>query len=221
MPLNSTRPCLKIAVLVSGQSRGSNMSSLIETCKRGEIDGDVVVVIGTRADSLALERAKEAGAHTTVVSPKKYQQDDTAYGDMLLKILRKYDTDLICLSGYMRILPPCVVEAYENRIMNIHPALLPLFGGQGMFGANVHRATLESGMKIAGCTVHFVDQQYDNGPIILQSVVPVEEDDTVESLSARVLKAEHATYAKAVQLFAQNRLKIENRRVRILPEPTE
>ncbi len=220
MPTHSTAHPLKIAIFVSGQSRGSNMQSLIEDCKSELSIASVGVVIGTRSDSRALERARESNIQTTVVSPIKKTAagnvENSDYGATLLRILRKYDIGLICLAGYMRILPPIVVEEFENRIMNIHPALLPLFGGQGMYGENVHKAVLASGMKIAGCTVHFVDQHYDNGPIIMQTVVPVLDEDEFGDLAARVLKAEHKTYPEAVQLFAQNRLQIRGRRVKIL-----
>lgn len=207
---------LKIAIIVSGQSRGSNMTALIEACRTKRISGQVSVVIGTRADSPALERACELGIPVSVVSPKKYESDESKYGDTLLRILSRYDAGLICLAGYMRILPQSVVDAYDGKIMNTHPALLPLFGGKGMYGERVHKAVLESGMKVTGCTVHFVDHHYDNGPIILQSPVLVQEDDTSETLACKVLQAEHQTYCEAVRLFAENRLVISGRKVKVL-----
>ena len=126
---------------------------------------------------------------------------------------------MICLAGYMRKVPESVLTAYAGRLMNIHAALLPSFGGQGMFGHHIHEAVLAYGAKVSGCTVHFVDAGYDTGPIILQSVVPVEEDDTPETLAARVLVAEHQTYPEAVALFASGRLTVEGRRVRINLRP--
>lgn len=215
MSENVSPPPLKIAAMVSGQGRGSNLGALLAACESGEIAGRFTVVIGTRADAPALERARAAGAATSVVSPRKYPEDDVGYGEALLRILRRYEVDLLCLAGYMRQLPSSVVTAYAERILNVHPALLPLFGGRGMYGENVHRAVLESGMKVSGCTVHFVDEQYDTGPIVVQSAVPVEEDDTPATLAARVITAEHQAYVRAVQLCAAGRVHIEGQRVRI------
>lgn len=206
---------IRIAVLVSGHSRGSNMQAIIDACARGEIDGQVVLVIGTRREAPALQRASNAGIATRVVSPRDLSEEE--YARRLLKALDEATVDLVCLAGYMRLLPVAVVQAYAGRIMNIHPALLPLFGGKGMYGERVHQAVLESGMKVSGCTVHFVDEHYDTGPIIVQRCVPVEEDDTWQTLAARVLTQEHQAYVQAVQLFAQGRLRIEGRRVRVLP----
>jgi folate-dependent phosphoribosylglycinamide formyltransferase PurN len=132
---------------------------------------------------------------------------------------REVQPDLICLAGYVRLLPANVVRAYRHRILNIHPALLPLFGGKGMYGLRVHEAVLQSGMKVTGCTVHFVDEQYDTGPIVLQSVMEVRDDDTPETLAARLLPVEHATYVRAIRLFVEGRLKIEGNRVREIPLP--
>jgi len=206
---------IRIAILVSGQGRGSNMAAIIDACQRGEIDGQVVLVIGTRDEAPALQRATEKGVSTEVVSPSKLGEEE--YARRLLQTLGDAQVDLVCLAGFMRLLPPPVVHAYAGRVMNIHPALLPLFGGKGMYGEHVHRAVLESGMKVSGCTVHFVDESYDTGPIILQRCVPVEEEDTWETLAARVLAQEHQAYVQAVKLFAQGRLRVEGRRVRILP----
>jgi len=216
MTENVSAPPLKIAAMVSGQGRGSNLGALLAGCESGEIAGKFAVVIGTKADAPALERARAAGVATTVVSPRKYEED-TEYGEILLRILRKHEVDLLCLAGYMRHLPPSVVAAFPNRILNVHPALLPLFGGRGMYGEHVHRAVIESGMKVSGCTVHLVDEQYDTGPIVVQIAVPVEEDDTPATLAARVIKAEHQAYVRAVQFCAQGRVHVEGNRVRISP----
>ncbi|MCS7065091.1 MAG: phosphoribosylglycinamide formyltransferase [Fimbriimonadales bacterium] len=206
----------RICILVSGTARGTNMAAIIDACQHGDIpDSTVVLVIGTREDAPALQRARERGVPTCVVDPKVFP-DDEAYGEALLKVLREAQPDLICLAGYVRLLPAKVVRAYPYRILNIHPALLPLFGGKGMYGLRVHEAVIESGMKVAGCTVHFVDEQYDTGPIILQSVIEVRDDDTPETLAARLLPVEHATYIRAIQLFLEGRLKVEGRRVRII-----
>lgn len=208
-------PSLRIGVLVSGHGRGSNLQAIMDACACGEIRGAVEIVIGTRSGAPALERARACGVPVLVISPRKYGPDDEAYGRALLRALSARGVGLVCLAGYMRKLPAVVVEAYPGRIMNIHPALLPLFGGQGMYGERVHRAVLESGMKISGCTVHFVDAEYDTGPIIVQRCVPVLEGDTVDTLAARILPEEHRAYVEAVSLFAQGRLEIDGRRVRV------
>jgi phosphoribosylglycinamide formyltransferase-1 len=205
----------RLCILVSGKARGTNMAAIIDACQRGEIpDSEVALVMGTREDAPALQRARELGVPTCVIAPKAFPNDE-AYGEAMLKVLGEVQPDLICLAGYMRLLPANVVRAYRYRILNIHPALLPLFGGQGMYGLRVQEAVLQSGMKVAGCTVHFVDEQYDTGPIVLQSVIEVRDDDTPETLAARLLPVEHATYIRAIRLFVEGRLRIEGNRVRI------
>lgn len=191
------------------------MQAIAQACADGGIDGKVVAVVGNHADSPALARAREMGLRACHVHSR---QDEAAYADALLALLHLYDVSLICLAGYMRKVPDAVVSGYRGRTMNIHAALLPAFGGQGMYGHHIHQAVLDYGAKVSGCTVHFVDAGYDTGPIILQSVVAVEEDDTAETLAARVLTAEHQTYPKAVALFAQGRLTLDGRRVRIALE---
>ncbi len=211
---------LQIGVLVSGHGRGTNLQAILDACASGEVPGRVALVVGTRADAPALERARASGVTATVVSPRRYENDEEGYASALLQQLQAHDVGVLCLTGYMRILPPAVVSAYRGRILNIHPALLPLFGGKGMYGENVQRAVLESGMKVAGCTVHFVDEQYDTGPIVLQTVVPVLDDDTPETLAARLLPEEHRAYIQALQWFAEERLVIEGRRVIVKKERT-
>ncbi|MDW8320717.1 MAG: phosphoribosylglycinamide formyltransferase [Armatimonadota bacterium] len=206
---------LRIAILVSGHGRGSNMAAIIDACQHGEVDAEVVLVIGTRREAPALQRAAEKGVPTRVISPRNLGEEE--YALRLLRALGEAQVHLVCLAGYMRLLPVAVVQAYAGRVMNIHPALLPLFGGKGMYGEHVHQAVLESGMKVSGCTVHFVDEHYDTGPIIVQRCVPVEEGDTWQTLAARVLEQEHQAYVQAVKLFAEGRLRIEGRRVHILP----
>lgn len=211
-------PPVVIGVLVSGHGRGTNLQAILDGCERRAISGRVGLVIGTRSDSPALERARIVGAPIQVISPKLFEGDDAAYGGALLSVLQGRGVNLLCLAGYMRILPLNVVDAYRNRILNVHPGLLPMFGGKGMYGENVHRAVLESGMKISGCTVHLVDEQYDTGPIVVQRAVLVLEDDTPETLAARILPEEHAAYVEAIRLFAEDRVRVESGRVRILPE---
>lgn len=212
---------IRIVVLLSGRhGRGSNMQAVADACADGRIAGKITLVIGNHADSPALERARSLGLATTVIaSPARSAtaSEEDAYGEALLAALRDAQPDLICLAGYIRKLPDAIVAAYPGRIMNMHNALLPSFGGRGMYGGRVHQAVLDYGAKVSGCTVHFVDADYDTGPVILQTAVPVAEDDTAETLAARVLMAEHETFPRAVALFAQGRLRVQGRRVFIAP----
>ncbi len=205
---------IKIVVLASG--RGTNLQAIIDACERGEIDGKVIAVISDRKDAFALQRARKHGIKDIFLNPKGLKRDE--YDEKLLELLDNLQPDLIVLAGYMRILSPKVVRKYYGKIINIHPALLPSFGGKGYYGERVHRAVLEYGCKVSGCTVHFVDEEVDHGPIIVQRCVPVMEDDTPETLADRILAEEHKALVYAVKLFAEGRLRIEGRRVRILPE---
>lgn len=206
---------IRIAILLSGRTgRGSNMQAIAQACRDGRVDGAVVGVVGNFPDSPALARAADLGLPAHVVRSGK---EDAVYADALAAHLDGLRPDLICLAGYMRKLPDSVVAAYAGRILNIHAALLPAFGGRGMYGHHIHQAVLDYGAKVSGCTVHFVDGGYDTGPIVLQSCVPVEESDTAEALAARVLAAEHDAYPRAVALFASGRLSLDGRRVRVAP----
>lgn len=210
---------LRIAILLSGRhGRGTNMQAIARACAEGLIAGSVVLVVGNHADSPALARAEEMGVPVRVLpSPARAAapEEEAAHAQSLQALLDEAAPDLICLAGYLRRLPPDIVRTYAGHIMNTHPALLPAFGGRGMYGAHVHQAALDYGVKVSGCTVHFVDEAYDTGPIILQSVVPVREDDTAETLAARVLEAEHEAYPRAVALFAAGLLHLEGRHVRL------
>ena len=203
---------IRIAVLVSGAGRGSNMQSIIDGCLSEQIYGSVVLVIGSKDDAPAMIRAREAGIHTVVVSSKDYP--DCMHRDIRMhEVLQEYKVDLVCLAGYMSLLGPKCVESYRNRIMNIHPALLPSFCGDGMYGHHVHEAVIARGAKISGATVHFVDEKYDSGPIILQAAVAVLDTDTPDTLAARVLEIEHKIYPDAVALFSEDRLELVDHRV--------
>lgn len=204
---------LRIAVFVSGQGRGSNLQAILDACGDGRIPGRVAVVVGTREGAPALQRAVAAGVDTVVLSPRRYEGRETEYGEAVLAALRERNVNLICLAGYMRLLPTNVVSEFRHRILNIHPALLPFFGGRGMYGHHVHEAVIASGMQVSGCTVHLVDEEYDHGPILLQTVVPVLPDDTAETLAARVLPAEHNTYVEAIRLMAESDIEVRGRRV--------
>ncbi len=206
---------VRIAVLLSGRhGRGSNMAAIAAACASGQISGEVALVVGNYPDSPALARAADLGLPALSIGSK---QPEDRYADALLTALADARIDLVCLAGYMRKVPTPVVSSYRGRLMNIHAALLPSFGGQGMYGTHIHAAVLEYGAKVSGCTVHFVDEHYDTGPIICQSAVPVEEGDTPDTLAARVLAAEHETYPRAAALFAAGRLSVDGRRVTILP----
>jgi phosphoribosylglycinamide formyltransferase-1 len=204
---------LRIGVLVSGN--GTNLQAILDACARGDIAGGVVLVVSSSAKAFALERARRAGVPTVVLAPKEFS-DRASYDARLIELLRSAQVELVCLAGFLRILTPQFVEQFEGRIMNIHPALLPAFGGSGMYGAHVHEAVLASGVKVSGCTVHFADETPDGGPIVLQSPVPVEDDDTVETLAARVGVEEHRLYPAAIRLFAEGRLRVFGRRVHVV-----
>jgi phosphoribosylglycinamide formyltransferase-1 len=207
---------LRIGVLASGG--GTNLQSIMDNCKRGNIAGEVVAVISD-VQCGALERARNAGIPEHWLNRHDKQRFPTreAFDTAIRERLDQHDVQLVCLAGYLRIMTHELVDPYPGRMMNIHPALLPSFGGKGMWGHHVHHAVLDYGCKVSGCTVHFVSLETDGGPIILQRAVPVEEGDTPETLAARILPHEHALYSEAIQLFAEGRLKIEGRRVRILP----
>jgi formyltetrahydrofolate-dependent phosphoribosylglycinamide formyltransferase len=211
---------LRIGILLSGRGRGSNMQAILDACAAGSIPGQVALVLSTTADAPALERARAAGVPARFVDPDGAEGFDGLDRELALRF-GEADVGLIALTGYMRLLGPEMLRRYPLRMMNIHPSLLPAFGGRGFYGRRVHEAVLESGARFSGATVQFVDDEYDHGPIILQAVVPVEDNDTPLDLAARVLEQEHRLYPEAIRLFAQDRLRVEGRRVRILPEATQ
>ena len=180
----------------------------------GKLSAEIVGVVGSKRDAPALERARDEGLPVQVLSPKILGD---RYETRLLETLENLKADTIALAGYMRMLPAGVVARFPHRILNTHPALLPAFGGQGMYGHHVHEAVLAYGAKVSGCTVHFVDERYDNGPVIVQKIVPVLEQDTAESLAARILPEEHAAFVEALALLSEDRLSVEGRQVRISP----
>ena len=196
---------LRLGVLVSG--RGSNLQAIIDASEAGRIHAVVAVVISDVADAFALERARTHGIEAAFVDSRLFDTKE-AFDAAVIDLLRKRGIDLVCLAGFMRLLSPQFVEEFRRRILNIHPALLPAFPG-----LHVQRKALKHGVKFSGCTVHFVDEGTDTGPIIIQAVVPVLDDDTEESLSARILKYEHQIYPRAIQLFAEGRLEVLGRRV--------
>lgn len=200
---------LRLAVLLSGA--GTTLQNLIERAKAGDPYA-VIVVIGSKPDAYGLARARQANIPALCI-PKKDSPGTDAYSDALWSEIRKYPVDIVVLAGFLQMVR--VPPDFRHRIVNIHPALLPAFGGKGMYGIHVHEAVLEYGAKITGCTVHFVDETYDTGPIILQKAVPVRDDDTPETLQARVQEAEREALPEALRLIASGRVRVEGRRVKI------
>ena len=196
---------INIGVLASG--RGTNLQAIIEDIKEGKIEGRISIVISDNHDTFALERAKQNNIETEYINFKSFKNRED-YDKKIIKCLKEKDVDLVVLAGYMRILSSYFIKMYKNKIMNIHPALLPSFPG-----LHVQKKAIDHGVKISGCTVHFVDEGLDSGPIIIQRAVEVKEDDTEEALTKRILKEEHQIYPRAIQLFARGRLMIKGRRV--------
>ncbi len=204
------RRVLNLGVLASG--RGSNLQAILDAIKEGSLRAEVSVVISDNPDALALERAQQHGIHALVVDRKKYASK-ALFEEEILKHLNQHQVDLLVLAGFMVLLSSDFVRHYKNRIVNIHPSLLPAFPG-----LRAQRQAIEYGVRYSGCTVHFVDEGMDTGPIILQAVVPVMQDDTEESLSQRILEKEHLIYPEAIRLIAEGRVELEDRRVKILEE---
>jgi phosphoribosylglycinamide formyltransferase 1 len=196
---------VRIGVLVSGS--GSNLQSIMDACERLDIDGQITIVISNLPGIYALERAQVKGIPTKVVSHAEYPQREN-FDEELVKILKDFQVDLVVLAGFMRVLTPKFLKQFPGRIMNIHPALLPSFPGLG-----VRQRAIDYGVRFSGCTVHFVDEGVDTGPIIIQAVVPVYPDDTEGLLKERILQLEHKIYPEAIGLFAQGRLSIIGRKV--------
>jgi phosphoribosylglycinamide formyltransferase 1 len=203
---------LNLAVLLSGSGR--SLENLQRVIAEGRLSAHIAVVISSKSGAYGLKRARQYHLDAVAV-PRQTYQDVTAFNAAINTVLARYAIDLVVLAGFLSLYQP--PPALAGKVMNIHPALLPAFGGKGLYGDRVHQAVLAGGVKISGCTVHFADEQYDHGPIILQQAVPVMDDDTVASLAARVFAAECALYPQAIQLFAEGRLRVEGRRVRILP----
>tara|TARA_Y100000590_G_scaffold15695_1_gene18805 strand:- start:801 stop:1433 length:633 start_codon:yes stop_codon:yes gene_type:complete len=201
-----------IAIFASGS--GSNFQAIHQYIKKGEISGEILLVVSNNSNSGAIKYAKENNMSTFIVNNFLYPNIED-YNRLLIKKLNKNSIDLIVLAGYMKLLPLEIVKAYHNRILNIHPALLPKFGGKGYYGNRVHEAVIASGDLESGVTVHFVDEEYDNGEIIAQETVRVIHNDTSESLAKRVLKVEHRLYPKVVKAFCENRIIRKNNKFKI------
>lgn len=204
-------PPVRLAVLLSGN--GTTLQNLIDYIEAGRLSASIVVVISSRPDAYGLTRATRHGLEAVCI-PRRAYQDRQTYDDAVDRLLDRYRPALIALAGYLhrfRIAPH-----YHGRVMNIHPSLMPAFCGKGLYGLRVHQAALDYGVKVSGCTVHFADEDYDHGPIILQRTVPVLEHDSAEALAERVGIEERRAYPEAIQLFVEGRLKVEGRRVKIL-----
>ena len=196
---------VSIGVLISGS--GTNLQAIIDAIEAKKLDAKIQVVLSNRADAYGLVRAKNHGIPVEVLDHKTFPSRE-AFDQAVVDILRAREVELAVLAGFMRLLSPVFVSAYSNRIMNIHPALLPAFPG-----LHVQQKAVDHGVRFSGCTVHFVNEACDEGPIIMQAVVPVFPDDTAESLAARILEQEHRIYPRAIQLYSEGRLKIEGRKV--------
>ena len=204
---------LKLAILISG--RGSNMKAILKAIKKQNIPIKPVVIISNKSTAKGLKIAKKFGVQTEIIESKGFQGNRWEYDQKIIHILSKYGiapkNSLICLAGFMRILSPKFIKKFKNRILNMHPAILPAFPG-----LDAQKQAIESGVRYSGCTVHFVDDGIDTGPILVQEIVKVKNDDTEETLSKRILAKEHKAYAKAVQLIAEKKISIVGRNVKLL-----
>ncbi len=201
---------LRLAVLLSAS--GTTLQNLIDCRAEGRLPVDIVLAVSNNADAFGLERARKAGIATAVVSRKEAGSREE-FSRRIFAACRQGGAELVCLAGFLQLIE--VPEDFIGRVMNIHPALIPAFCGHGYYGHHVHEAVLAYGAKVSGCTVHFADNQYDHGPIILQRTVPVLDEDTPDSLGARVFEAECLAYPEAISLFAAGRLRLDGRRVRV------
>ncbi len=205
---------LRLAVFASG--RGSNFKAILEAIQAGALDAKVVLLISDQPRAGALQTAAQAGISARTLAPNAFATSED-YGKALLQALAEFDSNFIVLAGFLRMIPAAVVRNFAGRMINIHPALLPSFGGKGMYGLRVHQAVLDYGCKVSGATVHLVDENYDTGKPIMQRCAPVYDDDTAATLAARVLAIEHEILPEALQLFAKDRVVIDDQQVRILP----
>ena len=194
---------MRLGILISG--RGSNFEAIANSIARRKLDAEIAIVISNRADAGGLEIARERGIPMRVIESRGMERE--AYDKLVIDELRTHDVELVCLAGFMRLLSASFIQAFPNRVLNIHPSLLPAFPG-----LDAQCQALEHGVKITGCTVHVVDEFLDSGPILIQAAVPVLDTDTVESISARILVQEHVIYSKAIQLMAEDRVTLKGRR---------
>lgn len=210
--MSEQTPVLRLAVFASGS--GSNFGAMLKAIDAGKLDAEPVLLITTRPAIGAIDKAEARDIPVAILPPAKFESEG-AFAEVLLHALTEHQTNFIALAGYLKKIPESTVDAFKHRILNIHPALLPSFGGEGMYGRRVHETVLEYGCRVSGVTVHLVDSEYDTGPIVLQEPVAVRPDDTPKSLAARVLQLEHRLYPQALQLFAEGRVVVDGRRVHI------
>lgn len=204
---------LLLGVVISG--RGSNLMAILDAIQQGTLDATVKVVVSNKAKAVGLELAKQRGIQTAFLDPKPFAQEDNpreAYDVAVGKVLKDYGVECVALAGYMRIVTPALIRMFPSKMVNIHPSLLPAFPG-----LDAQKQALGWGAKVSGCSVHFVTEGVDEGPIICQKAVAINEEDTEETLSARILEQEHQLYPQALQLMAHGRLQVEGRTVRVLP----
>lgn len=201
---------VKIGVLISGG--GTNLQSIIDNIENGNINGEIELIISNRKDAYGLTRGKDAGIESIYLDRKLFNSEE-GYNLYLIKELKKRDIELIVLAGYLKVLSKEFIEEFSGRIINIHPSLIPSFCGKGYYGEKVHQGVLDYGVKITGATVHFVDEGTDTGAIILQDIVYVDNEDTVETLKEKVLKIEHKLLVQAVKLYCSGRISVEGRKV--------
>jgi len=197
-------------IVVFASGGGSNFQAIHNACENGTIPGRVVLVVASSPQAGILDRAARAGIPTRIAA----KSDDP------LEIVQGYDVDIVALAGYMRLIPSHMVAAFADRMLNVHPSLLPAFGGKGMYGMRVHEAVVDHGVKVTGATIHLVDSAYDTGPIVLQEAIRIHSHETSADVSARVLEIEHRIYPQAIKLLAEHRLRRDGRRVHIFPNPT-
>lgn len=205
---------MRLALMASGG--GSNVQAILDAVEADRLNVQPALCLSNRPDAGALERAERHGVATRVLDPSAFDHED-AFAEALLEAFRAHEVSHVALAGYLRKIPSAVVRHFEGRMLNIHPSLLPAFGGKGMYGQRVHEAVLAYGVRWTGVTVHFVDEAYDTGPILLQEPVAVEQDDTPQTLAARVLEVEHRLYPQALALVAEGRVQFDGRRIHILP----
>ena len=205
-------PFPRIGVLVSGHSGGTNFQAILDAIERDELHARVALLVSTNENHGAVARARVANIQTLVLPSAHLSREN--WDEQVADALYEAGVSVVALAGYLRFVTPVLLEAFPGRILNVHPSLLPAFGGQGMYGTRVHRAVLEHGCRVSGCTVHLVDERYDTGPILDQACVPVAEDDTPDSLAKRVQTEEHRIYAQCLEWVCHHKVAVEGRRVR-------
>lgn len=206
---------LKIAVLISGG--GSNLQVLIDKIKEGQLPAEIALIVSSKEKAFGLARGKEAGIRSIVIDKKAFPNPVEA-GNELIRQLKQAQADFVVLAGYLEVIPAELVQLYRHRIINIHPSLIPSFAGKGYYGKKVHQAVYNSGVKVSGATVHFVNEEVDGGPIILQEAIALDFEDTPDAIQEKVLRLEHKLLPLAVKLYAEGRLRVVENRVEILGE---